>query len=282
MQILANALPGFRDLRGPVIAGYLWILFGWLLVQPDLDDRPSNDLGAAVFELAERIGPIGIGVAASVGAYLVGAVSQEANPLLTRLARLSRALARIEVGFGGLSMSVDLTERVSQRTVDQVADLNGQAVLVVESAGLDDLARLQILDELASRREAALREATRELELPATLLVGDRPELFAEVDRLRAEGELRLAVIPPLAFLIGLLAVESSLWWLCAVGGLVLLLRQGVQRSTDSRKLIADAMRRGLVKSSGIGQFSEWVAALPQEIERTVEALRDPPKSPGV
>jgi len=61
------------------------------------------------------------------------------------------------------------------------------------------------------RGDAALLESDRELSLPATLLVGEQPELFAEVDRLRAEGELRLAVVPPLLATIVLLAFEVSL-----------------------------------------------------------------------
>jgi hypothetical protein len=51
MQILSSALPGFRDLRGPVIAGYMWLVFVWLLVEPDLDNRPENQLGGSLYDL---------------------------------------------------------------------------------------------------------------------------------------------------------------------------------------------------------------------------------------
>lgn len=63
MQILASALPGFRDLRAPVIAGYGWLLFGWLLVQPDLNQRPQNPLGAALYDLGHELGRIWVAVA---------------------------------------------------------------------------------------------------------------------------------------------------------------------------------------------------------------------------
>ena len=33
MQILASALPGFRDLHAPLTAGYLWLVFLWLLLK---------------------------------------------------------------------------------------------------------------------------------------------------------------------------------------------------------------------------------------------------------
>src|SRR5687768_14032142 len=91
MQILANALPGFRDLRSPVIAGYLWLLVGWVLVSPDINSRPENAVAASLYDLADRLGKIGTAVAVSVAAYLVGSVSQELTNGFPRLWRKVRA-----------------------------------------------------------------------------------------------------------------------------------------------------------------------------------------------
>ena len=76
-QILANALPGFRDLRGPVIAGYLWLVFAWLLVQPSLDERPGRAIAGSLYDLGQDIGRVGIATAVSLVTYLLGSVSQE-------------------------------------------------------------------------------------------------------------------------------------------------------------------------------------------------------------
>jgi hypothetical protein len=84
VQILANALPGFRDLRAPVIAGYMWLIFVWLLVDPNLSHRPSSTLGGALYDLGNRVGHVGIAVAVSVAAYLIGTVSQVATSMLGR------------------------------------------------------------------------------------------------------------------------------------------------------------------------------------------------------
>lgn len=122
---------------------------------------------------------------------------------------------------------------------------------------------------LERRAREASTETDRELDLPATLLVGDQAELFAEVDRLRAEGELRLAVVPPLIGLTFLLAFETSFWWFLLLGAIVILFRQGLERDLDSKKSIADAIRIGRVKSSGVAKFLRWVEeSFPTEIKR--------------
>ena len=55
MQILASIVPGIRDLRAPLIAGYMWLLFAWLVAQPEVPLRTSGRLGSVV-ELGHTIG----------------------------------------------------------------------------------------------------------------------------------------------------------------------------------------------------------------------------------
>jgi hypothetical protein len=76
VKILASALPGFRDLRAPLIAGYMWLVFLWLLVKPEIATRPANGTTAAMYDLAKHAGPIWIGLGVGVAAYLIGSVSQ--------------------------------------------------------------------------------------------------------------------------------------------------------------------------------------------------------------
>lgn len=67
LQILASALPGFRDLRAPIIAGYMWLVFAWLIVQPDPNHRPDGGVGAAVYDLGHDVGRVWVFIA--VGGY---------------------------------------------------------------------------------------------------------------------------------------------------------------------------------------------------------------------
>jgi hypothetical protein len=108
-------------------------------------------------------------------------------------------------------------------------------------------------------------ETEAEADLPATVLVDDKPVLFAEVDRLRSEGDLRLAVALPLAALTVLLGVLNSLWWLAAIVGVAALLVQGDTRRQESRQLIINAMEQGKIESPGL-------ARLRSQINEIVEA----------
>lgn len=98
MQILSNALPGFRDLRGPVIAGYMWLLFAWILTTPDLDTRPNGGVAEAFYNLGEHISRVGIIVAVSVAAYLVGSISQEASNALRGVVGWARGGTSFSIG----------------------------------------------------------------------------------------------------------------------------------------------------------------------------------------
>lgn len=129
----------------------------------------------------------------------------------------------------------------------------------------------QLLSELDNRASTTLRERARELDLPAILLVGDQSELFAEVDRLRAEGELRLAVVLPLLALTVFLALNGSLWWLAMLPAMAALWIQGIRREDDAKKSTADAIRLGRVPSSAAGKFEEWVNDLPNRIASVEE-----------
>ncbi|HWM62454.1 MAG TPA: hypothetical protein VNP96_00510 [Solirubrobacterales bacterium] len=256
MQILASALPGFRDLRAPVIAGYMWMLLVWLLVDPNLDRPPENGITGSIYDLMERIGPIWIAIAAGVVAYLSGSVSQE-------ISRILKAAWQVlgPKGFlaGGFNVRGD--ERLD------MSFNRGRSA--IDSSTLPDVVKRKLADGLRRRAEEAQFEATRELDLPATLLVGDQAQLFAEVDRLRAEGELRMAVVPPLLGLMAFLAWDTSLLWLGLTPVIVVLFVQGIQKDLDSRKSIADAIWLGRIKSSSVAKFSTWVdEVLPAEIER--------------
>src|SRR3954447_24050591 len=82
MQILANALPGFRDMRAPLTAGYMWLVFAWLLLRPNLDRRPSSEVAATLFDLGQDAGRIWVAIAVGTVAYLAGSVSLAVSGLL--------------------------------------------------------------------------------------------------------------------------------------------------------------------------------------------------------
>ena len=72
MSILASALPGLRDIRAPLIAGYLWLLFGWLVVKPEPNFTDAKGLMEVLVDLADTVGPLATAAAVTVAAYLIG------------------------------------------------------------------------------------------------------------------------------------------------------------------------------------------------------------------
>jgi len=237
VQFLISALPGFRDLRPPLVAGYLWLVFLWILFKPDIHKRPANEVASAVYDLAKEAGPIWIGAAVGVAAYLVGSVSQALSPVIGH--------------------KVLLSSRARRREIDPLRRYVEEARRKVNPES----------DEILQHFVAARVGLDAELELPATLLLGKEPEerLFSEADRLQAERELRLAVVPPLSAIAILLACNQSWWWWwLALIPVAVLLWQGHSRNADFRSLMTGAMERGLARSRSIDELKRWVEALPE------------------
>jgi hypothetical protein len=80
------ALPGLREIRSSLAAGYLWILFVWLLLDPSLGE---GDFKAEPYQsahhLGNELGPVALGVGVTFVAYLIGTLFNEGRALFSRL-----------------------------------------------------------------------------------------------------------------------------------------------------------------------------------------------------
>lgn len=274
VQILASALPGFRDLRAPLIAGYLWLFFLWILIKPDIKTRPTNAVAGAVYDLAKDAGPIWIGLGVGVAAYLVGSVSQALSPLLSPLpgetvsavwGRLPAFMEDRLIRRGLLPRIIAEYERDPvQQILDEDArkfpDEQREVVKGFKFAG----PRLQ---KVLTRASEASKGLESDLQLPATLLLAERgrepdPQLFSEADRLKAERELRLAVVPPLSAIAIFLGWNQSWWWLALIP-VGVLLWQAHSRNLDFRSLMLGAMGNGLARSRSVEEFKRWIDSIP-------------------
>jgi hypothetical protein len=73
--VLTNLLPGLRDLRAPLSAGFIWLFGIWLLAWPDVNDSDS-ELVKSVLALKDAVSPAGVGAALAFVAYLLGSASE--------------------------------------------------------------------------------------------------------------------------------------------------------------------------------------------------------------
>jgi hypothetical protein len=85
--LLTSLLPGLRELRAPLAACYCWLIAFWILVEPYLQDsKHASGVIFSLYRLGRSLTPIGIGVVASVTAYILGSLSLALfAPLLRRL-----------------------------------------------------------------------------------------------------------------------------------------------------------------------------------------------------
>jgi hypothetical protein len=89
--VLANLLPGLRDLRAPLAAGFIWLLFAWLLLEPRYSDWDKTDTPTgAILALRETLTPVAFAGVVSFVAYLIGSISETLSHQAPRLLRRVR------------------------------------------------------------------------------------------------------------------------------------------------------------------------------------------------
>jgi hypothetical protein len=72
--MLTNLLPGLRDLRAPLSAGYLWLAAGWLYFAPQLPASVENAQGVLkdIYRVVDASEFIAVLTGLSFVAYILG------------------------------------------------------------------------------------------------------------------------------------------------------------------------------------------------------------------
>lgn len=251
--MLTNLLPGLREIRAPLISGYLWLAFFFLAFHEELPS--SSDPGPVfepLFDLGGNISALGLATATGVAAYLVGSAVQELLKLLGRLPSFHRPL----YGEAGIRTSSAGRDDVHDAVRIRVQGIRRRLFQVALSPG-----------EKGVDEAPAPEDVEQELPLIRTLLLGERPELIGELDRLKAEADLRITVAFPLAFLAGFLGFEASWGWFALLLPAGLLVLQGYQRQLEAGDLLAKAMRIGKADAPALEALSRSADAALSRIE---------------
>ena len=155
--MLANVLPGLRELRPPLSAGYLWLAFIWLVAAPRFPDISEADgMERRILELFRDLDVVGSGVVLSFIAYLVGAVSQATlDPVLRLLASTALHAARGESHSVSPKAFYSVTQLVEDCVNAVTAELHQNGLSLKEVAERerrkDTLARAGLTDEELDR-----------------------------------------------------------------------------------------------------------------------------------
>jgi hypothetical protein len=93
--MLAQILPGFREVRGPLASGFLWLLLAYLIFHADV--ASAHGKVKEIEELGGKLSPAALAVAATFVAYLAGSLSDDL---------FKRALSAAVRPFAGTATSV--------------------------------------------------------------------------------------------------------------------------------------------------------------------------------
>jgi len=199
--MFASLLPGIREIRAPLAAGYAWLAFAYLTAGTPAD--VSTSLGP-LSEIAARVGELGtvaVATALSFAAYLIGGVSTDIFGRLFPFAvePVAHALSSVSWGAGRYAPTTTLST------------IKRSATLLTDSIRLHDVDLGAELDELRNQVAASrnsLLEASRAGAAETELPQGERAML-------EAQEALLLAIMPPLtAIAVFLGLTDSPVWFL--------------------------------------------------------------------
>jgi hypothetical protein len=302
--VLAELLPGAREIRAPRAAGYLWLICGWLVFANPLPGEHTHPIIERLYELEGIASDVGVLVAASAGAYLVGSVATSVGEVLGRSLRIQRvrALNRWQVKESERQQREQPTPpRNPPRVLKGTRDQNEWMSLKVQSE-LERWAQREQHQHGLTPKSPASRPnlvnvggssggsgssgfsfyATILDEWPRikTRLLSTDQALFAEIDRHDAEAAFRAAVAPPLFVLSALLAVGSgSLWWL---GGWILVLALNYDGNRQRRRAadsLAEAVMSGRVKPPFMERYAEASSPDPRSASRVARRCCGDPEA---
>lgn len=239
---LSSVLPGLREVRAALVAGWLYLLLIWLWFADDVRALDDEGIFARIVEAATAAGTVAAVVVASIAAFLVGSLVNEALRVLIGR-RFERRAGPGRTGEARQHLTTLIIEQrhAAARRLRQVG------------GGLDDYT---VAAPPTTTAVAAERHSVRQS------LVGKHPELLAEIDRQGAEAELRAALLLPLALLIVTIAWQRDEWgWSLLLIPVIGLGIQAIHQVERYGAALAEAVRRGHASSITVDAFEASVDA---------------------
>lgn len=279
MAILGGFLPGLREVRAPLAAGYLWLATIAMIFISRLPFRPAvGSLFEKVYGFASWLGPTALIAAMSFAAYLIGILSVALTGFgLSWAAQNQQRRPELQAVLGGRVTTLSyrglasLQSLVEEKIAAQLSDANNQQYVKASNAYPGARALLAALNsglELTERRKMVadavetdphVRAILDDLPLVPNRLLGKEPEKFSVFDRQVSEGEFRAALSLPLLGLGLATSVQVGQYWIGAVGAVVsaLLFMQARTRTIMAYDQLADFMRSGSITSAVVAELDQ-------------------------
>lgn len=292
--MFASLLPGLREIRAPLAAGYTWLLGLWLAFH-DLAVAAGGRaevFRSEVVQLSEWLGKPAILAAITLGAYIIGTISIAMTHWVDRFvtagtigARLP-GVARLKPNFRG---SIKVTRALKDAAVNKLCNRFlededfREAVLdhvrdcqigaqregrrlhdILADYRIDHMRRSAMKDylyrwhllETVTQLDPYVEAAKEDLDYIASRLLGREDQLYGEYDRLMTEGTFRLGMVLPLAFAIVALIAKVSVWFAFALPIPVILLYLGSASWTAAERNLAVALAAERVDSPTLARLT--------------------------
>ncbi|WIY05159.1 hypothetical protein QRX60_15430 [Amycolatopsis mongoliensis] len=261
--MLASLLPGFRDVRSALVAGYMWFCAGWLLIG-HYHPPSAGLLGKPALELLELFGTGGRLAAISVLCLLIG----EVTGTLVQSAFFQLSVAYLR------KLTPENLDARPRGPLTVFRPLSGRSLSRVRARIRQDYQRHQesTTSDATPRSEnqheidRIALDAMREVQYMWPRLIVAKPELYAEFSRLKGESEFRDAILLPLPVLAVAVCVSlSAPPWVKALllAGTALadgyLFAQARQRFRQAHSLISHSIADGTVRSAAMGDLESSV-----------------------
>jgi hypothetical protein len=300
MGVLSSLLPGLRDLRAPLAAGYIWLVNLWLLFGDEIpSEAEAEGVIARLYRLGDLVSEFGTGLAISFVAYLIGTFSQSSSngymAVWRRFVRRGDARWKLRFSRGVRQYRMHLRRKLTQ-ALDEAGMLHptsrvSPTAIVQELSrhfgrtmfmrdpldpdeGRDVLApkfefEPLVVDPLFDLSFAVDREVLR------ARLMADQEVLYGEFDRFQSESEFKSSISFPVAALSIIMAFLVHPAWslmLAVVGWLWLQ----ASRLEDKADL---ALVAGVSAEKIESPTQRGIEAAIAELRRRVE--ESPPSQPS-
>lgn len=231
--MIANVLPGLREVRTPLVIGYILLMSFWLMFFDVLprSGREFNKEYPILGSIINHVGPVGVGAAVSLTAYLVGIFAARTSSTLFQIrsapveasASRIRQRARRIVSFTHTAEIDELDERLRELVSHELEDIEDDesrkrvrdsvSLPVGRSTRLFNVRKEKDGDPVALPPEVRVRVEAKSGRIDDRILTRST-DLFNEISRARSEAEFRASLIPSLLVLVvGLFfRTEWNIW----------------------------------------------------------------------
>lgn len=269
MGLFGAILPGFRTLRSPVTAGLLWLLnialYAFL-------HRVHFHIHPSIIKTMSSLVPDWFGVilipAALFAAFILGSVMVGiTNPIVAVGISLYRAVVGAELWQWNYMKKGRPPEAFRRRLASRMSKL----LKYSETISLN--ARGLIIDYSMSALTKSGATGVAAMMFPIDLVIHDLPNnsaqlsqlapaQFQEYDRIKAESEFRVAVVPPLMVMALQLSAKYPIIPVGSSIACVILLVQSVGLNRKANDILASAARLGYVGIMQVQSLAESLSML--------------------